>query len=151
MALLGEPIGVRGVREHRRREMRPPHGLPLRLPRLDRRRVDLEAELPEAVRHRVGAALTVGARVGEPLAEQGAPVVDPIPEDVQVLVLAVDRRDLRGRHHANAVDGARGQRLVDAVDRVVIGQREQLDARSGGVLDDLRGRQIAVRMERVRL
>ena len=44
-----------------------------------------------------------------------------------------------------------GERLVDAVDRVVVGQREQLDARRGGVLDHLGGRQLAVGMERMGL
>jgi hypothetical protein len=78
-------------------------------------------------------------------------MIDSVPEDVQVLVLTVDRLDLGGRHHADAVTGARGQRLVNAVDRVVVGQREQLDARPRGVLDDLRRRQLAVRMERMRL
>ncbi len=151
MPFGGEPFGVRGVRQHSGRQVRPPHRLARRLPRLDRRRVDLEAELAEPVRHRVGAPLAVGARVQQALAQQRAAVVDPVAEHVQVLVLAVDRRDLRGRHHADAVDGAGGERLVDAVDGVVVGQGEQLDTGLRGVLHDLRSRKLPVRVDGVRL
>ena len=54
-------------------------------------------------------------------------------------------------HHPHAVHGAGGERLVHAVDGVVVGEREQLDPRLGGVLDHLGGRQLAVRMERMGL
>ena len=78
-------------------------------------------------------------------------MVDPVAEDMQVLEVPVDRRDLGCRHHAHAVDRARRERLVDAVDGVVVGQREQVYARPGGVLDYLGSRQLAVRMQRMRL
>ncbi len=151
MPLFGEPPGVRGVREHRRGQMRAPDRLARRLARVDRGGVDLEAELPEPVRHRVGAALAVRAGVEQALAQQRAAVVDSVAEDVQVLVGAVDGRDLGGGHDPNAVDGARGEGLVDAVDRVVVGQRKQLHTGRGGVLDHLGGRQLAVGVERMRL
>ena len=59
MALLGEPLGVGGMRQHRGGQVRPADRLAGRLARLDRRRVDLEAELAQAVGHGVGAALAV--------------------------------------------------------------------------------------------
>ena len=45
----------------------------------------------------------------------------------------------------------RGERLVDAGDRVVVGQREQLDARVERAGDDLRGREHAVARGRMGL
>ena len=78
-------------------------------------------------------------------------MVDPVAEDVEVLVVAVDRRDLGGGHHPDAVHRTGGQGLVDPVDRVVVGQREQLHAGVRGVLHHLGGGQVTVRVERVRL
>ena len=98
----------------------PPDRLAGRLARLDRSRVHLEPELAQPVRHRVGTALAVRARVEQAFAEQRAAVVDPVAEHVQVLVLAVDRRDLGGRDHPDAVHGPGRERLVDTVDGVVI-------------------------------
>ena len=151
MPLFGEAFGVGRVGQDRSRQVRPPDRLAGRLARLDRRGVDFEAELAETVRHRVGAAFAVRARVEQPLAEQGAAVVDPVAEHMQVLVLAVNGRNLRGRNHPDAVHGAGCERLVHAVDRVVVGQREQLHPGQGGVLDHLGGGQLAVGMQRVRL
>jgi hypothetical protein len=78
-------------------------------------------------------------------------VVDAVAEHVEVLVGSVDRRDLGGGHHAHAVEGPGGQGLVHARDRVVVGEREQLHARQGGVLHHLGGRQLAVGVQRMRL
>jgi hypothetical protein len=63
MSFVGEPFGVGRMRKHRRRQMRPPHRLPPRLARLDRGRVDLEAELAQAGGHRVRSPLAVRPRV----------------------------------------------------------------------------------------
>ena len=71
-------------------------------------------------------------------------VVEQVAADVQVLALAVERRDLGGRDERDAVVGGGVERLGDAVDRVVIGQREQLDAGGGRARDHLGGRQRAV-------
>jgi hypothetical protein len=139
------------MREHGGRQVRAPDRLAGRLARLDRGWVDLEAELAQPARHRVRAALAVGAGVEQTLAQQGAAVVDAVAEHVQVLVLPVDRRDLGGGHDTHAVDRAGGEGLVDPVHGVVVGQREQLHAGRGGVLDHLGGRQLAVGVERVRL
>ena len=46
---------------------------------------------------------------------------------------------------------AAASRLRDAVDGVVVGQREQLDARCGGARDHVDGRQRAVGVRRVGL
>jgi hypothetical protein len=98
----------------------PPHGLPGSLARVDKGGVNLESELAQLLRHRVGTALAVGARIEQALAEQGAAVVDPVAEHVQVLVVAVNGRDLGGRDDPHAVHGSGGQRLVNPVDRVVV-------------------------------
>ena len=151
MPLFRESFRVGGVSQDGSRQVRPPDRLAGRLARLDRRRVDLEAELAKPLRHRVGTALAVRARVEQPLAQKGAAVVDPVTEHVQVLVHAVDGRDLGGRDHPNAVHGARRECLIHAVDRVVVGEREQLHPGRSGVLDHLGGGQFAVGVKRVRL
>ena len=140
MALGGEPLRVGRVSEHGGRQMRPADRLPGRLARLDRRGVDRVPERPQPLRHRVGAALAVRPGVLQPLAEQRAAVVDPVAEHMQVLVLPVDRRDLGCRHDPHAMNGTGGKRLVDPIDGVVIGKREQLHARRSRVLDNLGGR-----------
>ena len=58
-------------------------------------------------------------------------MVDEVAEDVQVLALVVERGELDRRHHAEAASRARLQRLVDAVHRVMVGERQQLHARVG--------------------
>ena len=113
--------------------------------------IDLEAELAQAFGHRLRATLAVAAGVEQALGEQRAAVVDPVAQHVQVLVDAVDGRDLCGGHDAHAAEGARRERLVDPVDGVVVGERQQLDARAGRVLDHLGRRQVAVRVQRMRL
>ena len=137
--------------EDGRSQVRAADRLARRLACLDRSRVHLEAELAKPVRHRVGPALAVRACVEQALAQQAAAVVDPVAEHVQVLVLAVHGRDLCGRDDADSVHGAGGERLVHAVDRVVVGEREQLHTGQGGVLDHLGSGQLAVGVKRVRL
>jgi hypothetical protein len=80
--------------------------------------------------HRAGGA--VGPEGGERVEEQGRAVVYEVAEDVEVLPLAVERGELHRRDEAEAASHARLQRLVDAVHRVMVGQRQQLDARVGG-------------------
>ena len=151
MALGREPLGVARVSEHGRGEVRPADRLARSLARLDRRRVDREPERAQLVRHRLGATLPVGAGVLEALAQERAAVVDPVAEHMQVLVLPVHRRDLRGGHDPHTVNGTGGERLIDAVDGVVIGERKQLDPGRRGVLDDLGSRKRPIRMERMGL
>ena len=151
MALGREPLRVARVGEHGGGEMRPADRLAGGLARLDRSRVDREPERAQLVRHRIGTTLTVGASVLEAVAQKRAAVVDPVAEHMQVLVLPVHGRDLRGGHDPHTVNGAGSERLIDPVDRVVIGEREQLNPRRRGVLDDLGSRKRPVRMERVGL
>ncbi len=63
----------------------------------------------------------------------------------------VDGGDLDGGDDAHAVALAGGDRLGDAADGVVVGQRQQLDAGVGGALHDLGGGQGAVGVGGVRL
>ena len=151
MPLVGQALRVGRVGEHGRGQVRAAHRLSLLLARLDRGGVDLEAQLAQPRGHRVGAPPAVRARVEQALGQQRAAVVDPVAEHVKVLVGAVDRRDLRGRHHPDAVQRSGGQRLVDTVDGVVVGQGKQLHPGESGILDHLRGRQLTVGEQGVRL
>jgi hypothetical protein len=56
-------------------------------------------------------------------------VIDEVAEDMEVLGLLVERRELDRGDHAEAASRARLQRLVDAVHRVMVGQRQELHAR----------------------
>ena len=51
-----------------------------------------------------------------------------VPEDVQVVLAGVERRDLDRAHERESGVGGCASCLIDAVDGVVVGQREQLDA-----------------------
>jgi hypothetical protein len=61
---------------------------------------------------------------------------------VEVLPVAVERGELGRRNDAETASRARLKRLADAVHRVMVGQREQLDARVG------RGRDYGSRRQR---
>ncbi len=63
-------------------------------------------------------------------------MVDPVAEDVQVLVLGVDAREL---HRGDELHGCVRERLRDAVDAVVVGQRKQLDTGRAGALHHFGG------------
>ena len=113
--------------------------------------VEREAELAQPVGHRHDAALAVGAEVLERRLEPRVRGIELVAEDVQVLVLAVHARELGRGGQADAVLAGGGERLVDAGDRVVVGQREQLDPGRGGLRDDLGRRERPVGLGRVRL
>ena len=113
--------------------------------------VELVAELAQGGGHRVGALLPIPAPGPQPLAQHLVVVVDDVAEHVQILLVAVDRRDLDSGDDTNSCVGRRVERLLDAVDRVVVAQREQFDAGLGGGRDDVAGRQCPVRVERVAL
>jgi hypothetical protein len=133
-------------------EVRAPDRLARRAALLEHRVVDRPSQLLERLAHPVRARGSVVAVAGELGQEVGVVVVEAVAEDVQVLELVLHAGDLRRRHDRDAADGLCGRdRLVDAVDRVVVGQREQLDAGLLGEADDLGGGQRAVGVDRVRL
>src|SRR4051794_37734260 len=146
-ALAREPLRVVRMGEYRVGEVRAPDALA----RGEGGVVECEAELAQAVGHRMDAPPAVRAEVLERRLQLWVRRVDLVAEDVQVLVLAVDARELGGGGEADAVLAGRRARLGHARDRVVIREREQLDAGGGGQGDDLRGGQRAVRVHRVRL
>ncbi len=79
-------------------------------------------------------------------------VVQRVAADVEVLAVDVERRDLDPRYDADPGQRRGGrQRLVDAGDRVVIGQRQQLDPGGMRGVDHRGRRERAVAGERVRL
>ena len=112
--------------------------------RLERRVVELEAELAQAVGHLADPPRAVAAEVVQRGLELLVGVVELVAEDVQVLVRAVDGGQLGGGRERDAVLGGGGARLGHAVDRVVVGQRDELGARGGRVGDHVGGRQGAV-------
>ena len=86
------------------------------------RQVELQAAVAQRLGHADRARRAVGAE-GAERAEQGhGPVADAVAEDMEVLEVAVDRRELNRRHDAEATSRARLQRLVDAVHRVMVGE-----------------------------
>ena len=133
--------------EHGVGEVRPPDALAVH----ELVVVEREAELAQAVGHRQDAAAAVGAEVLQRGQQRGVGGIDLVAEDVQVLVLAVHARELRGGREPDPVLARGGRRLGDPGDGVVVGEREQLDARGGRARDHLGGRQRPVGVRRVRL
>ena len=146
-ALARQPFGVVRVREHGVGEMRAAEALA----GSEGGVVEREAELAQAIGHRVDAAHPVGAEVLERRLQPGVARVELVAEDVQVLVLSVDARELGGGRQADAVLARGGERLGHAGDGVVVGQREQLDARGRRLRDHLRRRQRTVGLRRMGL
>ena len=121
-----------------------PSGLPASSRARSGSRSSSEAELLEPVGHRPDPAAAVGAEVRERRAQVRVVVAQLVAADVQVLELAAHARELGRRGAAQAVLARGAERLRHAVDGVVVGQRHQLEARRGGVRDDVGGRQGAV-------
>ena len=113
--------------------------------------VELVAELAQRRTHRLGAVLAILAPGVQALAQPRIEVVDQVPEHVEVLLVQIDGRDLDRRDHANALVGPRRERFAHAVDRVVVAQREQLDARLARGRDHRARLERPVRVERVAL
>ena len=86
---------------------------------------------------RTARAAAIGTELGQRLEQARGVVVDEVAEHVEVLAVAVERGELDGGDHAEAVSRARLQRLVDAVHRVMVGERQQLHARVGGGRDHI--------------
>ena len=118
---------------------------------LDRRGIDLPAQLLQQIGHAIGAALAVAAGVLEAGAEGLVLDVDPVAEDVQVLPALVDGGQLGGPNEPDAggLGGLLG--LDDAVDGVVVAEGQELHAGLGRVGDHRGGVEGAVGVDRVRL
>ena len=89
-------------------------------------------------------AMAEQARLDEAIEQ----LIDRAPDPAERVVA---RRIFGNRDDPYAVHRTGGERLVDTVDGVVIGQRKQLHSCAGGVLDHLGGRQLAIGVERMRL
>jgi hypothetical protein len=113
--------------------------------------VERPAQLVQRGGHPVGAAQAVGAVVGQGGEQLRVAMVDAVAEDVEILVRRVDRRDLDRGHDADPDLARGGQRLLDSVDRVVVGEREHLDPGRRRPTHDLRRRERPVGVRRVRL
>jgi hypothetical protein len=95
------------------------------------RQVELQAAFAQPLGHADGARGAIGAEGGQGAEQRDGAVVDEVAEDVQVVDVAPDRRELDRRHEAEAKSRARLQRLVDAVHRVMVAERQQLHAGVG--------------------
>jgi hypothetical protein len=123
LALKAHPVG--GMVESSLSEVRPADRRALR-------QVELQTALAQRLGHADGAGRAVGLEGGQRAEQRDGAVVDEVAEDVEVLEVPVDRRELDRRDEAEAKSRARLHRLVDAVHRVMVGERQQLHARVGG-------------------
>ena len=113
--------------------------------RLELGAIELEAQLLQPVGHALDAQRPVGLPALERSVQLRGDVIDAVAEHVHVgLRAALDGRHLDRRHHIDAVLASDGQCLLHPVHRVVVGQREQPDARGCGGGDDCGGLQGAV-------
>ena len=106
---------------------------------------------PQLVDHAVGTAGAVGAEAVERLEQRLVAVVDPVAEDVDVGCRLVADAQLDRGYEREVVLGRGPQRLLDAADRVVVGEREHPHPGRGGGRDDVARGQLAVGVDRVRL
>jgi len=102
--------------------------LALRPPALEVGLVEDVAEAAQGVGHGLGPVLAVLTPRVQPAAQCRVLVIDQVPEHVQVLLVAVHGGDLDRRHQAKPEPGRGLGGGRDAVDRVVVAQREQLHA-----------------------
>jgi hypothetical protein len=100
------------------------------------RQVELQTTVAQRLGHADRARRPIGAEGGQRAEQSDRSVIDQVAKDVKVLEVPVDGRELDSRHDAEAKSSARLQRLVDAVHRVMVGERQQLHARVGGRRDD---------------
>jgi hypothetical protein len=122
LALEAHPVGR--MVERRLSEMGPADRGALR-------QLEREPARAQGFGHAHRARGAVGAEGAERVEQRRGVVVDEVAEDVEVLALPVEGRELDGGHDAQAASQARLQRLVDAVHRVMVGQRQQLHAGVG--------------------
>ncbi len=94
--------------------------------------LELEAAGAQGVGHARPAGGPIGTELGQRLEQARGAVVEQVAEEVEVLPVVVESGELDGGDHAEAVSRARLERLVDAVHRVMVGERQQLHARLGG-------------------
>jgi hypothetical protein len=120
LALEAHPVG--GMVESSLSEVRPADRRALR-------QVELQTTVAQRLGHADGTGRPVGAEGGQRTEQRDGSVVDEVAEDVEVLEVPVGGRELDRRHEAEAKSSARLHRLVDAVHRVMVGERKQLDAR----------------------
>ena len=94
--------------------------------------VELEAAGAQGGGHALPAGGPIGTELGQRLEQARGAVVEQVAEEVEVLPIVVEGGELDGGNHAEAVSRARLERLVDAVHRVMVGQRQQPHSRLGG-------------------
>jgi hypothetical protein len=149
-AFGGDPVRVGRVVERGFGEMRAADRQARMAACVEGGAVEDEALLLEGGGHAIGAARPILTEPLEPVEEPGVGVVEAVAKDVKVLALAVQRGQLdRGDDAEVRRVRGRVERLLDAVDGVVVGEREQRDTGSRRARDDLRGWERPVRVRRM--
>ena len=135
------------LRDHRARDVRAAEGA-LAHDGADLLDVERQAEGEELLDHRVPARVAVLAKHGEPRLKLGLFGIEEEAEDVDVVAVTARRKLARGHgHEARAF--RRGLELGQAVDGIVIGEREHRETGVDAPGHELRGRLEAVRERRV--
>ncbi len=116
LALEADAVG--GMVERRLGEMRTADGVAPR-------QVELQAGLAQRVGHPLRAGGAVGAEGDQGVEQDRGVVIDQVAEDMEVLGALVEGGDLDPGYESQAARRARFPRLVDAVHRVMVGERQQ--------------------------
>ena len=143
-ALEGVVVGDGMARpDERARQMRPsPHSAPDVPP--DRVEVERIAGGDQVLRHPLAAAAPLLLAFGQPRVEWAVVLVHEEREDVDIVLALEVRRDLGARDQLDAEPVRLCPRLRKPRQRVVVGQREGLDARELHVPHERRRRIEAV-------
>ena len=108
----------------------------------------LEARLLRAQDHALHAIAPFAQHGLRELAEGGRGLVEEVPEDVHLAPVQL-AGELDARHEPHAVSRCRSAAFADARDRVVVGHREDGDARGRRFGEQVLGRAVAVAVQRV--
>jgi hypothetical protein len=119
LAREAHPVG--GMVERRLGEMRTADGVAPR-------QVELQPGLAQRFGHPLRAGGAIGAEGREGVEQDRGVVIDQVAEDMEVLGAFVEGGDLDPAYESQAARSARFHRLVDAVHRVMVGERQQRHA-----------------------
>jgi hypothetical protein len=111
---------------------------------------DAVAEYPKALDHELDAAAAVLAEPAQTVLERRIRGIEEVAKDVHVAPLGLGVQLRRG-DDADAERRARRDRLADARERVVIGERLHANAVRGGATHEISGLERAVRAQAVRV
>ena len=103
-------------------EMGSADRLSLRRAATQRAVIELETQLPDRVRHRLGPTFALGSELLQPFMQQVVMLVDQVSEDVQVPMVSIEGGDLHPGDDPQLPPRPGLAGLGNAGDAVVIGQ-----------------------------